>query len=80
MGEQHCFDIAQSATLNDVKKRVFKLKTFARWAKKILSDEQLCAAAQEIERGLYEADLGGGLCKSELPFEDKARVVRHVPS
>jgi len=34
-----------------VKKRVFKLKTFARWAKKILSDEQLCAAAQEILNG-----------------------------
>jgi hypothetical protein len=49
-----------------VKKRVFKLKTFARWAKKILSDEQLCAAAQEILNGQYEADLGAGLCKKRI--------------
>jgi hypothetical protein len=49
-----------------VRKRVFKLKTFARWAKKILSDEQLCAAAQEILNGQYEADLGAGLCKKRI--------------
>lgn len=49
-----------------MKKRVFKLKTFARWAKKILSDEQLCAAAQEILNGQYEADLGAGLCKKRI--------------
>jgi len=49
-----------------VTKRVFKLKTFARWAKKILSDEQLCAAAREILLGHYEADLGGGLCKKRI--------------
>jgi len=49
-----------------VNKRVFKLKTFARWAKKILSDAQLCVAAQEIQRGQYEADLGAGLCKKRI--------------
>ncbi len=49
-----------------MKKRVFKLKTFARWAKKILSDEQLCAAAHEIQHGRYEADLGAGLCKKRI--------------
>lgn len=49
-----------------VNKRVFKLKTFARWAKKILSEEQLCVAAQEIQRGQYEADLGAGLCKKRI--------------
>jgi hypothetical protein len=49
-----------------LKKRVFKLKTFARWAKKILSDEQLWAAAHEIELGQYEADFGAGLCKKRI--------------
>ena len=42
-------------------KRVFKLKTFSRWAKKILTDAQLLAAAKEIGLGQYEADLGGGV-------------------
>lgn len=49
-----------------MKKRVFKLKTFTRWAKKILSDDQLCNAAKEILAGRYEADLGGGLCKKRI--------------
>jgi hypothetical protein len=59
-------------------KRVFKLKTFTRWAKKILSDEQLCAAAVEIQRGMYEADLGAGLCKKRiaLPGQGKSGATR----
>ena len=48
------------------KKRVFKLKTFSRWAKKILTDDQLCAAAEEILAGQYEADLGDGICKKRI--------------
>jgi hypothetical protein len=47
-------------------KSVFKTKTFARWAKNVLADEQLCAASKEIMRGLYEADLGAGLCKKRI--------------
>lgn len=50
-------------------KRVFKLKTFARWAKKLLSDDQLCDAAQEIMNGRFEANLGGGLCKKCIAVE-----------
>jgi hypothetical protein len=56
-----------------VKKRVFKIKTFARWAKKILSDEQLCAAAQEILQGQYEADLGAGLCKKRIAVQGRGK-------
>jgi hypothetical protein len=56
-----------------VKKRVFKIKTSARWAKKILSDEQLCAAAQEILQGQYEADLGAGLCKKRIAVSGRGR-------
>lgn len=50
-------------------KRVFKTKTFDRWAKKLLSDKVLCEAAREIEQGLYEADLGGGVCKKRIAIE-----------
>jgi hypothetical protein len=56
-----------------MKKRVFQLKTFVRWAKKILSDEQLCAAALEIMRGQYEADLGKGLCKKRIAVEGQGK-------
>ena len=61
-----------------MKKRVFKLKTFARWAKKLLSDEQLCVAAKEILTGQYEADLGKGLCKKRIavPGQGKSGATR----
>jgi hypothetical protein len=49
-----------------LQKRVFKTKTFDRWAKKLLGDEALCRAAMEIEQGLFEADLGGGICKKRV--------------
>jgi hypothetical protein len=63
-----------------VNKRVFKLKTFARWAKKFLSEEQLCAAAQEIQLGQYEADLGAGLCKKRIavPGQGKSGATRSL--
>lgn len=48
------------------RKRIFKTKTFDRWAKKVLSDEVLCKAAREIEQGIYEADLGSGVCKKRV--------------
>lgn len=47
-------------------KRVFKTRTFSRWARKVVSDSALCQAAREIEQGLFEADLGGGLCKKRV--------------
>lgn len=41
--------IAQSAIVKKPHpKRVFKTKTFARWAKGLLTDAQLCKAAKEI--------------------------------
>lgn len=54
-------------------KRVFKLKTFSRWAKKIVSDETLCAAAREIEQGQFEADLGGGVCKKRIAVSGRGK-------
>ena len=59
-------------------KRIFKLKTFARWARRIISDEALCHAAAEIMIGRYEADLGKGLCKKRVavPGQGKSGSVR----
>lgn len=59
-------------------KRVFKTKSFDRWAKKILVDALLCAAAREIEQGMYEADLGQGVCKKRIavPGQGKRGATR----
>lgn len=59
-------------------KRVFKTKTFSRWAKKVVTDAALCIAAREIEAGNYEADLGGGVCKKRvaIPGQGKSTSTR----
>jgi hypothetical protein len=54
-------------------KRVFKTKTFSRWARKVVSDAALCHAAREIEQGLFEADLGGGLCKKRVAMPGQGK-------
>lgn len=54
-------------------KRVFKTKTFDRWAKKVVTDKLLCQAALEIERGVFEADLGQGLCKKPIAVPGKGK-------
>ncbi len=54
-------------------KRVFKTKTFDRWAKKVLTDALLCAAAREIEQGVYEADLGQGVCKKRIAVAGRGK-------
>jgi len=60
------------------RKRVFKTKTFDRWARKVVVDELLCIAAREIEAGVFEADLGHGLCKKRIatPGHGKRGAVR----
>ena len=54
-------------------KRVFKTKTFSRWARKVVGDAALCRAAREIEQGLFEADLGGGLCKKRIALPGQGK-------
>ena len=54
-------------------KRVFKLKTFSRWAKNLVSDTALCRAAREIELGIFEADLGGGVCKKRVALPGRGK-------
>ncbi|MGA3093748.1 MAG: type II toxin-antitoxin system RelE/ParE family toxin [Terriglobales bacterium] len=55
------------------RKRVFKTKQFARWAKKVVDDLRLCEAAREIELGRFEADLGGGICKKRIALPGKGK-------
>jgi hypothetical protein len=46
---------------------VFKTKPFHDWQKKEdLSDKSLCAAIEEMSRGLIDANLGGGLVKKRV--------------
>jgi len=47
--------------------RIFKAKTFARFARRErIADVSLSAAIAQAERGLVDADLGGGLIKLRL--------------
>jgi hypothetical protein len=47
--------------------RVFKNKPFARFARKNeVSDRELCASIQDANRGLVDADLGGGVIKRRV--------------
>ena len=47
--------------------RIFKNKPFARFARKVaLSDNSLCQAVHDAERGLVAADLGGGVIKQRV--------------
>ena len=47
--------------------RIFKNKWFSRFARKEgIVDADLCAAISNVEKGLVEADLGGGVVKQRL--------------
>jgi hypothetical protein len=47
--------------------RVFKTKTFARWARsEKVPDLALCQAVNEMKQGLIDAKLGGGLVKKRV--------------
>lgn len=54
-------------------KIVLKTKTFDRLARKIIGAIELCNAAREIERGVYEFDLGGGVCKKRIPLRGQGK-------
>ncbi len=46
---------------------VFKTKLFQDWQKKEdIADKSLCAAVDEMSRGLIDATLGGGLVKKRI--------------
>jgi hypothetical protein len=47
--------------------RIFKTKQFTRLAEKAgITDPELITAAGEVNRGEYEADLGGGVYKKRI--------------
>jgi hypothetical protein len=47
--------------------RVFKTKAFSRFSRKAgLDDAALCKAVTDAERGLIDADLGGGVIKQRI--------------
>lgn len=48
--------------------RIFKNRTFARWAlRECIPDSALVRAVAEMEAGLIDARLGSGLCKKRIP-------------
>lgn len=62
-----------------MKPRIFKTRVFERWMQTIdLSDDLLVIAVHERERGLIDADWGGGVFKKRiaLPNRGKSASVR----
>ncbi len=54
--------------------RVFKTKSFARFARKArIADPVLCAAIDAATRGLVDADLGGGVVKQRIARQGEGK-------
>lgn len=54
--------------------RVFKTRRFSRWMRKTgLSDQTLCKAARELQQGLVDADLGGGVVKKRVALPGRGK-------
>jgi hypothetical protein len=54
--------------------RVFKTRHFNRWLRKTeLTDQALCAAVEEMRRGLIDADLGGGVVKKRVGLAGRGK-------
>ncbi|MBI5448063.1 MAG: type II toxin-antitoxin system RelE/ParE family toxin [Gammaproteobacteria bacterium] len=54
--------------------RVFKTKTFAKWARKeAITDKVLLNAVLEIENGLVDAKLGGHVFKKRIPAPGRGK-------
>jgi len=54
--------------------RVFKTRDFARFARKEgIDDARLCEAIERAERGVIDADLGGGVIKQRVARPGKGR-------
>ncbi len=51
----------------DISKSIYATKWFNRWARKQgLGSSNLCEAVREMQTGLFDADLGGGLFKKRV--------------
>ena len=54
--------------------RIFKTRHFGRWAaKEGLSDKSLTAAVQEINDGLFDADLGSSIYKKRVATRHRGK-------
>ena len=54
--------------------RIYVTKWFDRWSgKEAISDTALCDAVNEMERGLIDANLGGGLYKKRVAMSGKGK-------
>jgi hypothetical protein len=61
--------------------RVFKTKGFARFARsQRISDESLCDAIARAERGLIDANLGGGIIKQRVARRGEGRTQTKIPT
>jgi hypothetical protein len=61
--------------------RIFKSKRFAKFARKEqISEARLCRAVNDAERGLIDADYGGGVIKQRIarPNEGKSGGYRSI--
>ena len=55
-------------------RRIFMTKAFQRLMKKSgLKDEDYCRAVAEMERGLVDADLGGGIVKKRIALPGRGK-------
>jgi hypothetical protein len=55
-------------------KRVFKTRHFIRWMRKTeLTEAALCKAVEEMDQGLIDADLGGGVMKKRVPLPGRGK-------
>jgi hypothetical protein len=58
--------------------RIFKAKSFNRWARKEeVPDSTLAEAVAEMEQGLIDADLGGGVVKKRIAREGGGKSGGH---
>ncbi|TRW95257.1 type II toxin-antitoxin system RelE/ParE family toxin [Candidatus Methylobacter oryzae] len=58
--------------------RIFKYKTFEKWAEKQgLNDEDLKKAVLEIENGLIDANLGGNVYKKRIGRQGQGKSGAH---
>ena len=54
--------------------RVFKTRYFQRWMRKTeLADVALCKAVEEMNAGLIDADLGGGVVKKRVGLAGRGK-------
>jgi len=58
----------------EIELRIFKTKSFVRFARRErISDASLCEAIRRAERGLIDADLGGGVIKQRVARAGQGR-------